>query len=345
MRGLRRCLTPFAPDQSGASSVLFDLGGMIVIVDAGGCAGNVCGFDEPRWSTRRSAIFSAGLRDMDAIMGRDDRLVAKLASAADRIEASFVALVGTPVPAVIGTDLAAVATMATHACGLPALAIDTDGMHLYDVGASKAYLALFQAFATERGPVVPGRLGVVGATPLDLSTTHAGRLLRGRLRQEGWDDVVCYGAGASMDDVRAASTCERNLVVAPSGLAGARWLERTYGTPLSVAYPLADDLLAGLQLEGRRVLVCHQQVAADTLRERCEEAGAEVVVASWFMLDDALARPGDVHLDEEDDLSRLVADGGFDVVVADTDMRALAPGFAGTWVDAPHFAVSGRLVP
>ena len=49
MRGLRKYLTPFAPDQSGAVSVLFELGGIVVICDAGGCTGNVCGFDEPRW--------------------------------------------------------------------------------------------------------------------------------------------------------------------------------------------------------------------------------------------------------------------------------------------------------
>ena len=61
MRGLRKYLTPFAPDQSGAVSVLYELGGIIVICDAGGCAGNVCGFDEPRWFEQKSAVFSAGL--------------------------------------------------------------------------------------------------------------------------------------------------------------------------------------------------------------------------------------------------------------------------------------------
>ncbi len=60
MKGLRKYLTPFAPDQSGAVSVLYELGGMLVICDAGGCTGNVCGFDEPRWFETRSAVFSAG---------------------------------------------------------------------------------------------------------------------------------------------------------------------------------------------------------------------------------------------------------------------------------------------
>ena len=82
-------------------SGLFLLGGSIVICDAGGCAGNVCGFDEPRWFEQKSAVFSAGLRDMDAILGRDDRLVAKLVDAAEKVEAGFATIVGTPVPAVI----------------------------------------------------------------------------------------------------------------------------------------------------------------------------------------------------------------------------------------------------
>ena len=111
MRGLRKYLTPFAPDQSGAVSVLYEFGGIIVICDAGGCTGNICGFDEPRWFESKSALFSAGLRDMDAILGRDDRLVAKLADAVTKLDAKFAAIIGTPVPAVIGTDYHALKRM------------------------------------------------------------------------------------------------------------------------------------------------------------------------------------------------------------------------------------------
>ena len=104
MKGLLKYLSPFAPDQSGAVSVLYDLGGITVICDAGGCTGNICGFDEPRWFVRKSAIFSAGLRDMDAILGRDDRLIEKLKDTAQKVDAGFAAIIGTPVPAVIATD-------------------------------------------------------------------------------------------------------------------------------------------------------------------------------------------------------------------------------------------------
>ena len=86
MRGLRKYLTPFAPDQSGAVSVLYEFGGIIVICDAGGCTGNICGFDEPRWFESKSALFSAGLlRDVDTMLGRDDGLVANLRSAVTKL--------------------------------------------------------------------------------------------------------------------------------------------------------------------------------------------------------------------------------------------------------------------
>ncbi|MFR8351641.1 MAG: hypothetical protein ACLVB1_02030 [Blautia obeum] len=114
-----------APDQSGAVSVLFELGGIVVICDAGGCTGNVCGFDEPRWFEQKSAIFSAGLRDMDAILGRDDRLVAKLADVVQKIDATFVAVIGTPVPAVIATDYLALKRMSEKKIKLPILTVDT----------------------------------------------------------------------------------------------------------------------------------------------------------------------------------------------------------------------------
>ena len=97
MKGLRKYLTPFAPDQSGAVSVLYELGGIVVICDAGGCTGNICGFDEPRWFGSQSAVFSAGLWDMDAILGRDDKLVEKLADAARMISAKDALTAGTKV--------------------------------------------------------------------------------------------------------------------------------------------------------------------------------------------------------------------------------------------------------
>ena len=345
MKGLRKVLTPFAPDQSGAVSVLYELGGIIVICDAGGCAGNVCGFDEPRWFTHKSAVFSAGLRDMDAILGRDDRLVSKLVSAAEKLDANFAAIIGTPVPSVIGTDYHALRRMAERRTKLPILTVDTTGMALSDEGAEKAYLELFRRFSKEKLPVEPGKIGILGANPLDLSDLKAGERLTAALEAEGWSQVCCYGMGAGLDAVCAASSAEKNLVVAPSGIEAAKYLEKTFGTPYEVDNPLACRLLPEQDWTGKRVLVVQQQVSANALRaELARRGAAEVVCATWFMKKTALQRPGDLRLTEEDQFEALVRDGGWDVVIADPTLWPLTEGFDVQRVDAAEFAVSGRLL-
>lgn len=166
MKGLRKYLSPCSGPVGQPAAVLCEFHGLIIILDAGGCAGNICGFDEPRWFESRSAIFSAGLRDMDAILGRDDRLVEKIGKACEKLSADFIAVIGTPVPAVIGTDYRALSRMIEKKTGIPALTIDTDGTKLYDDGEKKTWKELFKKFAVEKD-VEPGRIGIIGATPLE----------------------------------------------------------------------------------------------------------------------------------------------------------------------------------
>lgn len=344
MKGLRKYLTPFAPDQSGAVGVLYELGGIVVIVDAGGCAGNICGFDEPRWRERKSALFSAGLRDMDAILGRDDKLVEKLAKATQRLGGAFTALIGTPVPAVIGTDSRALRRMAEKKTGLPSLAIDTNGMELYDVGEEKAYLALFQTFSREKYPVRPGSIGVLGCTPLSMSSLRAGERISETLKAQGWQEVCCYGMGSGLQAIAAASCAEKNLVVSPSGLKAAQYLEKTFGTPYEVWDPLAESLLPE-DVTGKRILVTAQQVRGNTLRKLLLVRGSsEVTVSTWFMQKKELTQPGDIHLTEEDQYRELVKNGGYDLVIGDGVLWPMVSDLPGQRWDLPDFGVSGRLI-
>ena len=344
MKGLRKYLSPFAPDQSGAAAVLCEFHGLIIILDAGGCAGNICGFDEPRWFESRSAIFSAGLRDMDAILGRDDRLVAKLADAATKLDAKFAAIIGTPVPAVIGTDYHALKRMTEKKVDLPIMTVDTDGMELYDKGEEKAWLELFYVFAGEKEDVIPGRVGILGMTPQDISDLHAADRIRKRFAEEG-KTAVCYGMGDGLGAVKKVSNVERHIVVSPAALEAAKYLERTYGTPYEVGYPLVDELIFDMDYHGKKVLIVHQQVIGSAIREEISKRApdAQITVASWFMVKPELRKDGDLHLRDEEDYIQLVESGDFDVIYADRCMERMTPEFSETFVDAVHFAVSGRL--
>lgn len=356
VRGLWKGLTPFAPDQSGAASVFYELGGILVICDAGGCTGNVCGFDEPRWFGERSAIFSAGLRDMDAILGRDDRLVAKLTDAAEKIDANFAAVIGTPVPAVIATDYRALQRMCEKKTNLPILTVDTNGMELYDVGEEKAWLTLFKTFAgkdvasqkeasEEDDSSKKMKIGVLGLTPHDVSDLNIEEKFRKSENEN--THYICYGMRAGIDKVKTAGSADKNLVVAPAAFETAKYLEKEFGTPYEVGYPFVDELIPELGYERKKILIIHQQVIANAIRQeirtRSDEQNTEVTVASWFMMKSELSEEGDLSLKEEMDYCKLVQNGNYDIVFADENMRGLVPGFKGTFVNARHFAVSGKL--
>lgn len=356
VRGLWKGLTPFAPDQSGAASVFYELGGILVICDAGGCTGNVCGFDEPRWFGERSAIFSAGLRDMDAILGRDDRLVAKLTDAAEKIDANFAAVIGTPVPAVIATDYRALQRMCEKKTNLPILTVDTNGMELYDVGEEKAWLTLFKTFAgkdvasqkeasEEDDSSKKMKIGVLGLTPHDVSDLKIEEKFRKSENEN--THYICYGMRAGIDKVKTAGSADKNLVVAPAALETAKYLEKEFGTPYEVEYPFVDELIPELGYERKKILIIHQQVIANAIRQeirtRSDEQNTEVTVASWFMMKSELSEEGDLSLKEEMDYCKLVQNGNYDIVFADENMRGLVPGFKGTFVNVRHFAVSGKL--
>ncbi len=381
MKGLRKYLTPFAPDQSGAVSVLYELGGMLVICDAGGCTGNVCGFDEPRWFEMRSAVFSAGLRDMDAILGRDDRLVAKLADAAGKLEVTFAAVIGTPVPAVIGTDYRALERMLAKKTDLPILTVNTDGMELYDKGEEKAYLALFGRFAGENVDVEPGniektqtaessdgkrngmnedesadigdrpRVGIIGMTPQDISDLEAADKIRKLYADQGLR-AVCYGMGDGLEEVKKASWAIKNVVVSPAALKTAQYLQKKFGTPYEIAYPLAPELVPEMDYRGKKILIVQQQVIANAMRKEIEKRTGEkeeITTATWFMrkeeilADLRVSAADDISLKEEDDFISLVEKDGYDVIFADPCMERMIPEFEGIFIPLTHFAVSGKL--
>lgn len=323
MKGLRKVLTPFAPDQSGAVSVLYTLGALTVIIDAGGCTGNICGFDEPRWRNTKSAVFSAGLRDMDAIMGADEALADKIAAAANEISPSFIALVGTPVPAVTATDYRFLKKAIEKKTSLKVICVDTNGMELFDKGQEKTLFAVYDEFAGEAYEINPERVNILGACPVDFAA-HCSAL--------------------TLDEIKSASAARMNIAVSPAAVKTARLLKERFKTPYKIYCPPSLWKLPETDYENKNVLIVHQHVLADTLRKEIYRRGAaKADAASWFMLCEDIRKPGDISLKEEDDFENLVKTHSFDIIIADEALKPLAKDFKGVWLDYPHHALSGRI--
>lgn len=349
MKGLKKFLTPFAPDQSGAVSVFFELGGMIVICDAGGCTGNICGFDEPRWFKQKSAVFSAGLRDMDAILGRDDKLADKIADAAAHLDVSFIVLVGTPVPAVIGTDYRGLKRMIEKRTHLPVLTVDTNGMDLYDQGEEKAWLELFKSFVPGTIPANDEKIpavGILGLTPHSTSDLNAGILMRDEIQKAQGLAPLCYCMGDGLESIKKAAHVQKNIVISPTALSAANYLKETFGIPYDIDYPIASRFIPAHDYTDKKILIIQQQVMANAIRTRLKNSYApeKVTVASWFKLNKTFMQSEDIELKDEDDLSTLLQQERYDFIFADTCMQKIVPDDTGIWIDIPQFCVSGRLM-
>ncbi|MBK5200227.1 MAG: hypothetical protein JJE21_01695 [Spirochaetaceae bacterium] len=371
MIGLRKYLSPFIPDQSGAVATFFELGGIIVIIDAGGCVGNICGFDEPRYyNSSKSAIFSAALRDLDAILGRDDLLIDKIGDAIKHFDCKFIALVGTPIPAVIGTDYKALERMCENRYKVPTVSVDTNGIDLYDEGVSKALFNLFKKFSKEE-ILIDSFIGILGSIPQDLPSLKSSDNLVELIENNGFK-AIQYDK--NFESFKSAKYCKLNIVVSPSALKAARYLEKLYNIPYLVDYPISEENKKSLiksiskilkierpfvnnshnlpinkdiiqNINGQKILIISQQVIANSLREILKTSSKyEVVdVASWFILDDYLKERTDTKLKEEDDLSSLVDSRKYDVVIGDPLLKRALPKYTSQFIALNHFAISGSL--
>lgn len=355
MKGLMKYLSPFAPDISGAMSVFFRLGGASVILDAGGCTGNACGFDEPRWFTEKSAVFSAGLRDLDAILGRDRAMLDKTAEVLAQFDANFLAMIGTPVPSVIGTDFHGLVREAERRFKIPAAAVETNGMDLYDRGASRAYLELIRMAGDRAGSgeeggkkektSCAGPVAVFGCTPLDLAPGDDSNAVRERLQKEYPGSEILI-VGDRFEDLGKLPDADLSIVTAPSGIAAAKEMERRWGVPWRVEYPLDDSLirrLTGGVNRGGDILIVHQAVLAEALAREIRERSRDVSVrvATFFDLPEEIAEDGGSRLPEEDDFLQLVSEHHFDRIYADPLLERACAGRVAEFVPFPHFAVSG----
>ena len=142
MKQVSKIISTYSADVFGVCSALFELGGMTVMHDASGCNSTYTTHDEPRWYDMDSMVFISGLTEMEAILGDDEKLIGDIVDAANQLHPRFIAIAGTPIPAMTGFDYEGAARLIEYRTGIPAFGFATTGMESYVHGASMAFAAL-----------------------------------------------------------------------------------------------------------------------------------------------------------------------------------------------------------
>lgn len=362
MRKLWIDLPAFAPDYSGICSAFYELGGITVIHDASGCTGNYTGYDEPRWYGHESRVFCSGLREIDAVLGRDDKLIGDILYAVKDLSPTMITVLGSPVPMVIGTDMSGIACELEKRSGLPAFGFDTNGLSLYNKGVSAAMKALAERFVEKTEDRIAGGINILGLTPLDFGTGGNARSLIQWVFDNGFVLCSSWMMETSLDQIKEAGRAKVNLVVAESGMETARWMERKLGIPYVAALPLCDGKAATLLLEqtmedGKSrclkdrgeegdILIVAEQMLANAIRHEILMRFPErkAVVGTMFGLRPELASPQDLNLLAEEDLRKALSFGRFRCLVGDPLFEQLIlPEKPMRFIELPHVAVSSKM--
>ena len=281
MRQSYRIIPIYTADVSGVCSALYELGGMTVMHDPSGCNSTYNTHDEIRWYDQDSLIFISGLTEIDAIMGNDRKFIDDIEHAARELHPKFIALAGSPIPFMNGTDFPAIARVIETETGIPTFSVPTNGMNDYIYGAGIALEQIARRFVKEpdrqkkdRFPV--RSVNLLGVTPLDFGPQENVETLKENLKEYGWNVLSTWAMGDDLETLQKAGEATVSLVVSAVGLLAAEVLRETYKIPYVIGTPnqwLAEDISNALETAITRYAAVTQQSdpAAFYLKNRMQQ--------------------------------------------------------------------------
>ncbi len=357
-------LPPFSSDYSGVCSSLFELNGMVIIQDGFCCTRNYTSFDEPRWFGHRRPIYCSGLREIDAVMGDDEKLLRKIRNTYQSLteKPDFIALLTSPVPTLIGSDVDGISNVLESEFGIPAFGFTTTGMHYYNEGVGMAMLTLTKEFTEEpNGPRKGANL--LGLTPLDYSDNSNAKDLAKLLEDNGIPIVCSDLMNVTVADIKRAANAAVNVVVSQSGMMLAKYMKERWGIPYVVGTAMGTDNVSFIDMikqnvhDGKdriqnphvtgesKTLIIGDQVIANSIRYKLINDGSleNATVASFFDLDKEATLAGDFHINDEYSLSQVLGSGRYDTIIADPLVKTIPEAEGKTFIEVPHVAVSSKI--
>lgn len=366
MKQTARIISTYSADTFGVCSALFEMGGMVVMHDASGCNSTYTTHDEPRWYDMDSMVYISGLSEMEAIMGDDEKLIGDIAEAANALKPKFIAVAGTPIPAMTGFDFTAVAELIEERTGIPTFGFATTGMNTYVTGASMAFEGIARRFVkrdVEKTTYLS--VNILGLTPLDFSVNGSDQSVKTFLEREGFEVISSWAMGSSLEEIANAGRASVNLVVSAAGLGAAKALKEMFGTPYVVGTPIGaayQNVLAQRLLEAAKtckmpedgkgtvwpssipasdIAVIGEGITSLSLAQAIElEYSRGVKVLCATECEKALLREKDVLTPYEDDIIEALQ--GIKMVIADPLYRPICPKDA-KFISLPAENFSGRI--
>lgn len=265
MKQAVRVLSTYSADLFGINSVLYELGGMVVMHDASGCNSTYNTHDEPRWYTTDSMIYISHMMENDVILGNDEKLITDICDAAAEKKPRFIAVTAGLIPLFLSTDMKGIARVIEQRTGIPSFGFTTNAMSTYVLGANEALDQLVKSFAGRSGKAADGRAGssrnkirinLLGVTPLDFSVTGNVEALRKIFTDAGFEIISTMAMGTTLEDIARAGDADVNVVVSSIARDAALTMKKEFGIPYVTGMPIG-------RYAGEKMVTLARDAAAD----------------------------------------------------------------------------------
>ena len=380
MKQIASRISIYSADAFGVCSALYELGGLCVMHDASGCNSTYNTHDEPRWYDFDSMVYISGLSEMEAIMGDDQKFIDDIVYTAKELSPNFIAMAGTPIPTMIGTDFKAIANIIEKETNIPTFGFDTTGMHSYVSGAYKAFEALAKRFLKRNDKESRGekkesidkesrevkntiiKVNILGATPLDFSINKSVEAMVDLLKENNFEVISTWAMGSNLDDIKNAGDADVNLVVSYSGMGAAKYMYENLNIPYVIGTPFgkefANKVIEDLKevkstkenkisYDNRKIdkdaeiTIVGESIMSESLAYAIsKEKNKTVNVISSLETDEKLLLEGDKIAMFEDDIEKCLKNSK--TIIADPLFRPICP-LDSNFISLPHEAFSGRI--
>ena len=380
MKQIASRISIYSADAFGVCSALYELGGLCVMHDASGCNSTYNTHDEPRWYDFDSMVYISGLSEMEAIMGDDQKFIDDIVYTAKELSPNFIAMAGTPIPTMIGTDFKAIANIIEKETNIPTFGFDTTGMHSYVSGAYKAFEALAKRFLKRNDKESRGekkesidkesrevkntiiKVNILGVTPLDFSINKSVEAMVDLLKENNFEVISTWAMGSSLEDIKNAGDADVNLVVSYSGIGAAKYMYENLNIPYVVGTPFGKEFAKKviedlkevkstkenkISYDNRKIdkdaeiTIVGESIMSESLAYAIsKEKNKTVNVISSLETDEKLLLEGDKIAMFEDDIEKCLKNSK--TIIADPLFRPICP-LDSNFISLPHEAFSGRI--
>ena len=380
MKQIASRISIYSADAFGVCSALYELGGLCVMHDASGCNSTYNTHDEPRWYDFDSMVYISGLSEMEAIMGDDQKFIDDIVYTAKELSPNFIAMAGTPIPTMIGTDFKAIANIIEKETNIPTFGFDTTGMHSYVSGAYKAFEVIAKRFLKRNDKESRGeqkesidkesrevkdttiKVNILGATPLDFSINKSVEAMVDLLKENNFEVISTWAMGSSLDDIKNAGDADVNLVVSYSGMGAAKYMYENLNIPYVIGTPFGKEFAKKVISDLKEVKSTKENKISYSNREIDKDAEITIVgesimseslayaiskeknktvnVISSLETDEKLLLEGDKIAIFEDDIEKCLKNSK--TIIADPLFRPICP-LDSNFISLPHEAFSGRI--